>query len=86
MDERIRNEPYWIGTRVLILFILAVFFACFVTVFIFISQLDRYELFGFPVGYLFVTLGLVLLCIGLVFWFVDRQDRLDHRYRMIEDI
>ena len=86
MNERLEHGPYWLGTRVLVLSVLIIFFVCLVTALIFVPAMGSYELFGFPVGYLIVSKGLIILAAGLVFWFIDRQDRLDHKHRMIEDI
>ncbi len=86
MNERSKHGSYWIGTRVLILSVLTTFFVCLVSALIFLSAMDKYELIGFPLGYLILSNGLIILAVGLVFWFVDRQHRLDHKHRMIEDI
>ncbi|CAN0503378.1 unnamed protein product, partial [Scytosiphon promiscuus] len=47
---------------------------------------DRFQFLGFPVGVLLAGHFVVLLIIGLMFWFTGTQDHVDNNYGANEDL
>ncbi|MGI9380742.1 MAG: DUF4212 domain-containing protein [Methyloligellaceae bacterium] len=86
MSENSKRGPYWIGTRFILTSISAIYFGVLILAINFLELLNNFNLFGFPLGYLIISKGMVILAVLLCFWYVDRQDNLDHRHRMIEEI
>ncbi len=86
MSENSKRGPYWLGTRFILTTISTIYLGGLILAINFFEPLNNFSLFGFPLGYLILSKGLVILAALLCFWYVDRQDNLDHRHRMIEEI
>lgn len=44
------------------------------------GRLDTYRLFGFPLGFLFLAQGLVLIIAAAGFWYQRTQQKLDEEF------
>jgi putative solute:sodium symporter small subunit len=51
---------------------------------LFADALDRFRLFGFPVGFWFATQGSILTFVALVFVYVKLMNDLDRKYGVYE--
>lgn len=81
MNEAERNER-WRETARLALAVVA---ATIVLVLFFLSLVEAADAPGYPLGYVVAVSGLPLAGVLLVFWFVRRQERIDHRHGFYED-
>lgn len=52
---------------------------------LFSGLLNQVFFLRLPIGFYFASQGLVIVCIALVFWFANRQERTDRRYGATED-
>ena len=52
----------------------------------FCDLLNGFELFGFPLGVLVLGQGVVIVAIGLMFWFVANQNQVDEAHGATEDL
>ena len=83
------NDPqrlYYKKRCRLLLFVgLATLIAATMIVPYFAPLLDGYKLFGFPIGFYLTAQGSIIICIGLVFWHVAKQNRADREFGIMED-
>ncbi len=86
MMENERFWPYWAATRRLVVVLALICFLANLFGLIFSHLLDDFRLFGFPLGFLITGQFLVLLSIGIVFWFTGFQDQIDAHYGADEDL
>lgn len=86
MMENERFWPYWAATKRLVVVLALICFGGITLGLIFSHLLDEFRLFGFPLGVLLTGQFLVLLCIGIVFWFTGFQDHTDTHYGADEDL
>lgn len=86
MDREQQLRRYWKENLRYIFILLSVWFtaSCLFGV-ILVEQLDRFSLFGFPLGFWFANQGsLVIFCI-LILVYVRLMNRLDQKYDVYED-
>jgi putative solute:sodium symporter small subunit len=86
MDREQRLRSYWKETLKYIFILLSFWFtaSCLFGV-ILVEQLDRFNLFGFPLGFWFANQGsLIIFCI-LILVYVRLMNRLDQKYDVYED-
>lgn len=86
MDREQQLRRYWKETLRYIFILLSVWFtaSCLFGV-ILVEQLDRFSLFGFPLGFWFANQGsLIIFCI-LILVYVRLMNRLDQKYDVYED-
>lgn len=53
---------------------------------IFLFFLNGFSLFGFSLDFYFISQGIILILVGLIFWFAVRQEHIDNSNRVNEDI
>ena len=86
MDREQQLRRYWKENLRYIFILLSVWFtaSCLFGV-ILVEQLDRFSLFGFPLGFWFANQGsLIIFCI-LILVYVRLMNRLDQKYDVYED-
>ncbi len=86
MDREQQLRCYWKENLRYIFILLSVWFtaSCLFGV-ILVEQLDRFFLFGFPLGFWFANQGsLITFCI-LILVYVRLMNRLDQKYDVYED-
>lgn len=86
MDRAQQLRHYWKETLRYIFMLLSVWFtvSCLFGVLL-VEQLDRFNLFGFPLGFWFANQGsLIIFCI-LILVYVRLMNRLDQKYDVYED-
>jgi putative solute:sodium symporter small subunit len=64
---------------------LAVLVALVILVLFFVSLVEAPEQRGFPLGLVIAATGLPVAITLLVFWFAERQERIDRRHGLYED-
>ncbi|MFO7767267.1 MAG: DUF4212 domain-containing protein [Pelovirga sp.] len=86
MDREQQLHSYWKKTLTYIFILLSIWFtvSCLFGV-IFVEQLDRFSLFGFPLGFWFANQGSLFIFCLLIFIYVRLMNRLDQKYDVYED-
>ncbi|MEC9369140.1 MAG: DUF4212 domain-containing protein [Pseudomonadota bacterium] len=80
MIEEEQRGPHWRRTTVLAVICLS--FICLTTLatVLLIDVLNEVEVLRFPLGFYMAAQGAVILIVAMLFWFSDRQERLDRKY------
>ncbi len=81
-----RFHFYWKETQWFAVILIFVVFTGFFIGLVFSNWLNHIRLFGFPLGLLLLGQALIVFIIGLMFWFVGRQSRLDEMHGADEDL
>ncbi|MFK7866900.1 MAG: DUF4212 domain-containing protein [Alphaproteobacteria bacterium] len=66
--------------RALILWLLASMFIP-----LFVESLNQVTLWGFPLGWLITTKGVLLVFVILCFWYAKKQDKIDKECKLSEE-
>ena len=77
---------YWKENIRLVLSLLAVWFlVSFVMAILFVDVLDNIRLFGFKLGFWMAQQGSIYCFVILIFIYVHKMNKLDHKYGVDED-
>jgi len=80
-------KEYWKENVRLVLSLLAVWFlVSFGMAILFVDFLDNIRLFGFKLGFWMAQQGSIYCFVALIFIYVRKMNRLDHKYRVDEDV
>ena len=81
-----KAKNYWKENIRLVLSLLAVwFFVSFVMAILFIDILDNIRFFGFKLGFWMAQQGSIYCFVILIFIYVFKMNKLDHKYGVDED-
>ena len=79
-------KSYWKENIRLVLSLLAVWFlVSFVMAILFVDVLDNIRLFGFKLGFWMAQQGSIYCFVILIFIYVYKMNKLDHKYGVDED-
>lgn len=86
MDREQQLHNYWKETLTYIFILLSIWFSvsCLLGI-VFADYLDRFSLFGFPLGFWFANQGSLFIFCILIFIYVRLMNRLDQKYDVYED-
>ncbi len=86
MDREQQLRSYWKRNLKYILVLLTIWFtvSCLFGVLL-ADVLDRFQLFGFPLGFWFANQGSLFTFCLLILIYVRLMNRLDHHYDVYED-
>lgn len=86
MDREQQLRNYWKETLRYVLLLLSVWFtvSCLFGI-VFVDYLDRFNLFGFPLGFWFANQGSLFIFCILIFIYVRLMNQLDQKYDVYED-
>lgn len=76
---------YWRATRTLMGVVIVLWLVLGPAAYLVAAGISDVSVLGAPVGYLLAGLGSPFALVGLVFWFADRQDRIDREFGMAEE-
>ena len=82
--ERVVDD-YWRRTRGLMWFCLVVWFVFGFAIHLFVDELNRWTVLGFPLGFYMAAQGSLIVFVVLIFWFSARQNRIDEEHGLAED-
>ena len=86
MDREQQLRNYWRETLRYVFILLSVWFTVsFLLGIILVDYLDRFNLFGFPLGFWFANQGSLFTFCVLIFIYVRLMNRLDQKYDVYED-
>ncbi len=86
MERSQELQNYWKQNIKYIAVLLSIWFSVsYLCGIVFVDQLDKIKLAGFPVGFWFANQGAEITFCLLIIVYVRLMNRLDHRYDVFED-
>lgn len=86
MEREQELRQYWKSNITCIVILLAVWFCVsYLLGIILADQLDRFSLFGFPLGFWFANQGAEIIFCVLIIIYVRLMNHLDRKYNVFED-
>lgn len=80
-----RARDYWRLTMRLMWSVLALWFLFGFAIHLFVADLNRIVVFGFPLGFYMAAQGSLVAFVIVIFWYARRQNRIDEDYGVSED-
>ena len=81
-----QNEAYWAKTRNLMIIVLALWAFFSFVVQMFVTDLNGINFIGFPLGYYMAAQGNLIAFVVIIFWYSNRQNKIDDEFGMKEEI
>lgn len=86
MARKAELQTYWKKNVKYIAILLSIWFAVsYLFGIVFVDQLDKIKIFGFPLGYWFANQGAEVIFCLLIVAYVQLMNRLDRKYDVFED-
>ncbi len=86
MNKRKDNSLYWQKNIRLILTLLTIWFlVSFGAGIIFVDFLDKFNLFGYPLGFWFAEQGSIFVFVALIIVYTVKMNKLDKEFGVRED-
>ena len=80
-----KNEQHWEKTRSLLFITLAIWFVFSIGIFLFGAEMNEVGgPFGYPLTYRFTCQGSLGIFVILIFWFANRQEKIDEEFGFSE--
>ena len=74
------KEKHWDKTRGLMMITLAIWFVFGYLIFMFGSSLNEGSFLGYPLAYYMCAQGSIVAFVVLIFWFANRQEKIDEEF------
>ena len=78
------KEKHWDKTRGLMVITLAIWFVFGYLIFMFGSSLNEGSFLGYPLAYYMCAQGSIVAFVVLIFWFANRQEKIDEEFGFSE--
>ena len=78
------KEKHWDKTRGLMMITLAIWFVFGYLIFMFGSSLNSGSFLGYPLAYYMCAQGSIVAFVILIFWFANRQEKIDDEFGFSE--
>lgn len=79
-------QAYWKQNLIYIATLLSIWFTVsYLFGIVFVDQLDKIKIFGFPLGFWFANQGAEIIFCILIVVYVQLMNRLDRKYNVFED-
>ena len=78
------KEKHWEKTKGLMILTLAIWFFFGYVVFMFGSSLNTASFLGYPLAYYMCAHGSIVAFVILIFWFANRQEKIDEEFGFTE--
>ena len=78
------KERHWEKTKGLMLLTLAIWFVCSIVIFMFGESLNNGSFLGYPLAYYMCAQGSIVIFVVLIFWFANRQEKIDEEFGFAE--
>jgi putative solute:sodium symporter small subunit len=90
MAEEIAIDPekatrHWVKTRTLMWVTLIVWFIFSFGIHFFVRELNEIVIIGFPLGFYMAAQGSLIIFVVLIFWFANRQNKIDEEFGLQEE-
>ena len=81
-----KQEQHWEKTRGLLFVTLAIWFVFSIGIFLFGAEMQEsnFRPFGYPLTYWFTCQGSLGIFVILIFWFANRQEKIDEEFGYTE--
>ena len=83
MDPK-QVEAHWAETQRLTWIMLGIWFFFSFIIHMFAPALNRIVILGFPLGFYMAAQGSLIVFVVLIFWFTNRQDKIDREFGVAE--
>ena len=74
------KEKHWDKTKSLMIITLAIWFLFGYVIFMFGSSLNEDSFLGYPLAYYMCAQGSIIAFVVLIFWFANRQEKIDEEF------
>ena len=78
------KERHWEKTRGLMIMTLAIWFVFSIVIFMFGESLNNSSFLGYPLAYYMCAQGSIVVFVVLIFWFANRQEKIDEEFGFAE--
>ena len=78
------KEKHWEKTKGLMLITLVIWFIFGYLIFMFGSSLNSGSFLGYPLAYYMCAQGSIVAFVVLIFWFANRQEKIDEEFGFSE--
>ena len=78
------KERHWEKTRGLMLLTLAVWLVFSIVIFMYGEGLNNGSFLGYPLAYYMCAQGSIIIFVVLIFWFANRQEKIDEEFGFAE--
>ena len=78
------KEKHWDKTKSLMIITLAIWFLFGYVIFMFGSSLNEGSFLGYPLAYYMCAQGSIIAFVVLIFWFANKQEKIDEEFGFTE--
>ena len=78
------KERHWEKTKGLMMLTLAIWFIFSIVIFMFGESLNNSSFLGYPLAYYMCAQGSIVIFVVLIFWFANRQEKIDEEFGFAE--
>jgi len=78
------KERHWEKTKGLMIMTLAIWFIFSIVIFMFGEGLNNSSFLGYPLAYYMCAQGSIVIFVVLIFWFANRQEKIDEEFGFAE--
>ena len=78
------KERHWEKTKGLMLLTLAIWFVFSIVIFMFGEGLNNSSFLRYPLAYYMCAQGSIVIFVVLIFWFANRQEKIDEEFGFAE--
>ena len=78
------KERHWEKTKGLMMLTLAIWFIFSIVIFMFGESLNNGSFLGYPFAYYMCAQGSIIIFVVLIFWFANRQEKIDEEFGFAE--
>ena len=78
------KEKHWEKTKGLMILTLIIWFIAGYLIFMFGSSLNDSSFLGYPLAYYMCAQGSIVIFVVLIFWFANKQEKIDEEFGFTE--
>ena len=78
------KERHWEKTKGLMILTLGIWFVFSIVIFMFGESLNNGSFLGYPLAYYMCAQGSIVIFVVLIFWFANRQEKIDEEFGFAE--
>ena len=78
------KEKHWEKTKGLMILTLIIWFIAGYLIFMFGSSLNNSSFLGYPLAYYMCAQGSIIIFVILIFWFANKQEKIDEEFGFTE--
>ena len=78
------KERHWGKTKNLMIITLIIWFIFSIFIFVFGEEMNTISFLGYPLAYYMSAQGSIVVFVVLIFWFANRQEKIDEEFGFTE--